>query len=337
MNHCPIWKETAEFHPATGDYYDVESARAGGRYRISGTLARIGISSELRSRLTTWLIDQRRLGNDSPEVHTLTMKRIERQSALSVQSRAERLLGFMADNTPSIGKHFCFAERYINTERQSWEELDIFSRMKAWSESEAPEDVYYLLNYLAENEYVACVLKTNGEYTDSGTGQKRTHGFEYAVKPRGYAHLESLRAKAINSSQAFVAMWFSKSMDGAYDGGIDPAIRDAGYVPMKIDKKEHNNKIDDEIIAEIRRSRFLVADFTQGEDGARGGVYYEAGFAHGLNIPVIFSCRDNSIGKVHFDTQQYNHITWETPADLRSKLARRISATIGDGPLKKQG
>ena len=60
---------------------------------------------------------------------------------------------------------------------------------------------------------------------------------------------------------------------------------------MRIDQKEHLNRIDDEIIAEIRRTRFLVADCTQGETGPRGGVYYEAGFAHGLKIPVVMKFR----------------------------------------------
>jgi hypothetical protein len=87
----------------------------------------------------------------------------------------------------------------------------------------------------------------------------------------------------------------------------------------------------DEIIAEIRRSRFLVADFTQGKDGARGGVYYEAGFAHGMNIPVIFTAKKGE-AKPHFDTRQFNHIFWETPKELCERLANRISATIGDGP-----
>ena len=126
-----------------------------------------------------------------------------------------------------------------------------------------------------------------------------------------------------------------------FDLGADLCVpdtgKDLGYEPLRIDRKEHINKIDDEIIAEIRRSRFLVADFTQGESGARGGVYYEAGFAHGLNIPVIFTCQENAIGKVHFDTRQYNHITWKTPEELQARLAQRISATIGDGPLKKPG
>ena len=133
-------------------------------------------------------------------------------------------------------------------------------------------------------------------------------------------------------------MWFDDSMYDIYENGIEPGIRDAGFNPLPINKKEHINKIDDEIIAEIRRSRFVVADFTQGEGGARGGVYYEAGFAHGLNIPVIFTCRQDILEKIHFDTRQYNHIPWEPEklGEFRKALADRIAAVIGDGPNKTQ-
>ena len=68
-------------------------------------------------------------------------------------------------------------------------------------------------------------------------------------------------------------MWFDESTNDAYEFGIEPAIEQAGYNPLRIDRNEHINKIDDEIIEEIRRSRFVVADFSQGPDGARGGVY----------------------------------------------------------------
>ncbi len=154
------------------------------------------------------------------------------------------------------------------------------------------------------------------------------------ISVAGHAHLESLRATHVESGQAFVAMWFDPNMEQAWTQGIEPAIRQVGYKSLRIDRKEHNNRIDYEIIAEVRRSRFLVADFSQAEDGARGGVYYEAGFAHGLNIPVIFTCRKKDLGKVHFDTRQFNHIVWEQPGDLKEKLTQRISATIGDGPLR---
>ena len=86
----------------------------------------------------------------------------------------------------------------------------------------------------------------------------------------GYSHMAT-RTSTVDSSQAFVAMWFDTSLMEAYEKGIKLAVQEAGYTPIRVDQKEHINKIDDEIIAEIRRARFLVADFTHGRDGARGG------------------------------------------------------------------
>ena len=117
-------------------------------------------------------------------------------------------------------------------------------------------------------------------------------------------------------------MWFDESMLEAWEEGIKPAIKDSGYEPFRIDEPKDVIKIDDRIIAEIKRSRFLVADFTNGRDGARGSVYYEAGFAHGLGMPVIFTCRKDLINETHFDTRQYYHVVWETPEDLRTNLTK---------------
>jgi nucleoside 2-deoxyribosyltransferase len=118
-------------------------------------------------------------------------------------------------------------------------------------------------------------------------------------------------------------MWFDPQMDAIWREGLKPAIEEAGYEPVRLDETEHNNKICDEIIAKIRRVRFVVADFT----GQSRGVYYEAGFATGLRISVIFTCRQQGD-----DRDGFNTIDWTDAADLRSKLRARISATIGDGP-----
>ena len=42
----------------------------------------------------------------------------------------------------------------------------------------------------------------------------------------------------------------------AYAQGIEPAIGDTGYRAMRIDKKEHSHRIDDEIIAEAKVRRY---------------------------------------------------------------------------------
>ena len=156
----------------------------------------------------------------------------------------------------------------------------------------------------------------------------------YRITVEGYARLAKIEEVVTDSSEAFVAMWFDKSMNEVWEKAIKPGIEQAGCRAVRIDREEHLNKIDDEIIARLRRVRFIVADFTHGDDGPRGGVYYEAGFAYGLKLPFIFSCRKDSIGEVHFDTRQYPHILWESEKldEFRDRLATRISATIGDGP-----
>jgi nucleoside 2-deoxyribosyltransferase len=124
-------------------------------------------------------------------------------------------------------------------------------------------------------------------------------------------------------------MWFSDKMIPIYDNGLSKGIQRAGYKPIRIDQKEHANKIDDEIIAEIRRSAFIIADFT----GHRGGVYFEAGFAMGLGLPIIWTCRKDGVNDLHFDIRQYNCIDWTDASELATRLHNRIEAWIGRGPV----
>ena len=151
-------------------------------------------------------------------------------------------------------------------------------------------------------------------------------GISCIVTPGGWSEFETRKAANIESEKVFVAMWFDPAMNDAYEQGIRPAIEeDAGFKSIRVDAVEHTGKIDDRIIAEIRESRFLVADFT----GHRGGVYFEAGYAMGMGLPVIWACRADEIDKAHFDTRQYNHVRWSNPAELRDKLALRIRAAVG--------
>lgn len=140
----------------------------------------------------------------------------------------------------------------------------------------------------------------------------------------GWRRVRQLKQTAVAPDHAFVAMWFTEELESAWYEGFLPALEATGYEPIRIDLVEHNDRIDDRILAEIRRSGLLVADFT----GNRAGVYFEAGFALGLDIPVVWTCRDGELEDLHFDTRQFNHIVWETPGDLAEKLEARIRATI---------
>ena len=325
QHSCPIWNTDAEATPLNGSVngHRYDSPRAGGSYivpRLTENVLR-GCDQEIAARLTTWLVDQRRLGNNVPEVTKEDINRARRGKRLPVQERANRLLQLYAEHAPEPAKEFT---------------VDLDRRI--------PMDLCEMHNLLAhcastllgqtDNHDAACreLEFYNGYFEKSGWITRSGYSHRFTVM--GWTHLDTLRATQVESSQAFVAMWFDPSMDDVWSKGFESAIADAGYKAMRIDWKPHNNKIDDEIIAEIRRSRLLVADFTHGKDGARGGVYYEAGFAHGLGIPVVFTARKDMETVIHFDTRQFNHIFWETPEDLWEKLSNRISATVGDGPLK---
>ena len=187
----------------------------------------------------------------------------------------------------------------------------------AWSESDDWDAVKSLLGYLERRGFVYPA--------DTLVPQQGIRS--YSVTVEGYARVEQVNNPTV-SRQAFIAMWFDSSMDSIYEQGIAPAIAANGYDPKVINRDPTIDKIDDAIIAEIRRSKFIVADFTHGEQGARGGVYFEAGYAMGLGIPVIFTCRNDMTDKLHFDTRQYNHIVWNNAEELKQKLEERIAARI---------
>jgi hypothetical protein len=157
------------------------------------------------------------------------------------------------------------------------------------------------------------------------TSNNNTHSMLVRLTPKGWE--EAQHPARIDSTTAFVAMWFDNSLTSVYTDGIRSAIEDeCGYRAVRVDLEDTNNDdIVDEILAQIRASRFVVADVT----GHRNGVYFEAGFAKGLGIPVIWTCKQGGFDEHRtFDTEHFNHILWNDAADLRAKLANRIKSTI---------
>jgi nucleoside 2-deoxyribosyltransferase len=162
------------------------------------------------------------------------------------------------------------------------------------------------------------------EYIELASG-----GDQYRLRLKGWEHASQLARAQIRSNQAFVAMSFSPGLSSIYYNAIKPALKHCGYLPLRVDQVEYNDKIDDRIVADIRSSGIMVADFTE----HKAAVYFESGFAMGLGLEVIRTCRDTDLKDTHFDTRQYNHIVWKDEVDLKDKLIARIQATV---PLKHQ-
>jgi len=144
---------------------------------------------------------------------------------------------------------------------------------------------------------------------------------------KAYERLDQIRSSGRSSDAGFVAMSFSPGQIEVWEQVIGPGILAAGYRPIRVDQYEHNRRIDDEIIAQIRRCRFLVADFTE----QKKGVYFEAGFALGLGRNVIWMCKQSEINDLHFDTRQFNHILYDELGRAQKALTNRIVALEGQG------
>jgi hypothetical protein len=217
----------------------------------------------------------------------------------TVPQKADKLLLFLSKKFPTPGQSLDI------------QFIDPYLLSVSWSQDQS-ELLYLIVDYLLhDRKYLS------------------NPGADYKISPRGWAYIDSLYKVNPDSQIAFVAMWFDKKLDDLYLGAIYPAIQSAGYEPLRIDLHQHNNRIDDEIIAMIRRSKFLVAELT----GRRGGVYFEAGYALGMGLQVIWICDEKELAEIHFDARQYNFITWEENEldKLKDALQFHIERTLGRG------
>jgi len=165
----------------------------------------------------------------------------------------------------------------------------------------------------------------------------------YFFTPKGFERAERLLSTNIDSKTVFVAMGFKDDLIEACEKVIKPACAACGFDAFLISDKAHNNGITDEIITEIKRSKFVIVDFTYNNSGA----YFEAGYAQGLGRPVIRCCKKewldeekkkidengNPKNPLHFDVQHYNTILWENHDDLYKRLKENIRANIGGAVL----
>ena len=300
-NSCPLWGTPASvrsdrrFHSFA---VVANSDRAGGPYVILIDTARYfqspqcNLSNRAKAQITTWLVDRRKEGIEIPELSKQLIERAEKGElrSLSPIQKADRLLQYLGQLLPEVG--VSYQEHYVVSKN------DILAYCEAIDEDEVRE----LLIYLAELGYI--------------DGPPRSSSLK--LKIQGHQQILELEQTNVHSRQIFVAMWFDESVNNIYDDAIMVAIEEAKYTPCRVDKPANEDKgtyemkVCDRIEVEIRRSRMVIADFTHGDEGARGGVYYEAGLARGLGIPVIWTCREDMFkDKLHFDTRQYPHIGWK--------------------------
>jgi nucleoside 2-deoxyribosyltransferase len=279
-----------------------------GKFMITRTAAAMAEYRGLDPKLSAWIRERTESGTDVPEINSNTLDDIEKLlPTYRVSEKQLLLLRALERRTKFPGEGLLV--------------VSAFDYPLAWSMRES--EFRYILNSLMERGLVRRTGDDDSTLEDSFT-------CTVEITPSGWGFLDDHARPSVISDQAFVAMSFSPQMKGAWTNAIEPALRRAGFRPYRVDIEPQIDKIDTKIITEIKNSRFLVADVTQ----QRPGVYFEAGYALGLGLPVFWSVRKDDLDNVHFDTRQYNHIIWENEVNLAEQLEVFVTAVIGKGAAR---
>jgi hypothetical protein len=153
--------------------------------------------------------------------------------------------------------------------------------------------------------------------------------WRFQLTMAGWEEYEKLKQVRTDSRTAFMAMKFGDAeLNGVVDQCFRPAVKRTGFELRILTDHQRAGLIDDQIRAALISARFVVADLTHGSFGA----YWEAGFADGRGLPVIYTCKraEWQKAKTHFDTNHMTTVIWD-PSELKSsedEMTAIIRATL---------
>ncbi len=176
------------------------------------------------------------------------------------------------------------------------------------------EELLRLLNFLKETK----ILNMDSSIVNNVSN--------VALTVPGFAEIESTLKNYSQSKKVFISCKFDTDYQEDLVKTIKAACLSCGFEASLVSDERHNKDISHKIISDIKQSKFVIADFTD----ENNGVYFEAGYAMGESKEVIRLINKEQFEKLHFDTRQFHHIPWEKGKwkELKEELIDQIKATI---------
>jgi len=154
-------------------------------------------------------------------------------------------------------------------------------------------------------------LAPSDELSVASTPSEKIPSPTLAVEPRVREFLDS----------CFVMMPFGQWFDRYYAEIYVPAIKEAGFEPVRADELFSTGSVVEQIWEQIEKSKILLADLS----GKNPNVFYELGLSHAARKPVVFTAAD--VEDVPFDLRHLRVIVY----DIREpEWANRLRSSVAD-------
>lgn len=118
----------------------------------------------------------------------------------------------------------------------------------------------------------------------------------------------------------FVMMPFGQWPDRYYKDLYIPAIKQAGFEPVRADELFNTGSVVEQIWEQIQKSKVLLADLS----GKNPNVFYELGLAHAARKPVVFT--SSQLDDVPFDLRHLRVIIYDVrEPDWGTRLKQSVA------------
>lgn len=135
--------------------------------------------------------------------------------------------------------------------------------------------------------------------------------------------------KNTQSKTCFVLMPFSAPFNDYYQKIYKPAIKDAGFKPLRVDEITAPRPFIEDIVDSIRNSDVVLAEIT----GRNPNVMYEMGIAYAAKTPIVIISQ--SVSEAPTDLKHQRIVVYDTtkpswPAKLRSHITNAMRESVPD-------
>lgn len=225
--------------------------------------------------------------------------------------------------TPTEKADYLF-QYYLSMQKEDGEVVDISDNWRyftqvAWKQLyfKSYDELLYYSKHLDNQRLIDATFQSIEKENDTL--------LEFFITVDGLNYGIRLQAEGEKSNLCFIAMAF-KDETKIIRTAIKEALWETGFKEILMDELniESDRTINDEIIANLKKCKFCIADFSYHSNG----VYFESGFALGQGKKVIYTCLDREFNQAHFDIKPLQHIIYPTAEELKVKLKYKIEAWI---------